>query len=179
MHYFVLQVVHRFPFKVNLESILPVDIIEGYHVKEINAIEVVKCLNKYILISGGEDTALRINMFKKHGSKNIITLKSHLSSIRAITTYRLDANTNLVFTAGGRAQVICWKLETFTENGTFKKLLCSEQHSYHKLTEVEESEMRIMDLNAAKINEKIPYSAHVRTVTYNYFRWNQEADLIG
>nr|CAH7760308.1 unnamed protein product [Callosobruchus chinensis] len=140
---------------VNLESILPVDIIEGYHVKEINAIEVVKCLNKYILISGGEDTALRINMFKKHGSKNIITLKSHLSSIRAITTYRLDANTNLVFTAGGRAQVICWKLETFTENGTFKKLLCSEQHSYHKLTEVEESEMRIMDLNAAKINEKI------------------------
>ncbi|KAJ8931515.1 hypothetical protein NQ314_015588 [Rhamnusium bicolor] len=143
-----------------LNDFLPVDLIEGYQVKEINSVKIIKIFHDYIIISGGEDTSLRINLFNSNNFKNLITLKSQLSSIRTITMVEISKESDknkmyLVFSAGGRAQIICWKLQLFTEDNYFKNLVCSEQHSYYKIINSDESEMRIMDLALTNIQDKL------------------------
>lgn len=90
----------------------------------------------------------------------MIVLKSHLSSIRAITSYNIseDSAKNesayLVFSAGGRAQIICWKLDVFEENDCLK-VKCQEEHSFHEPLKSEESEVRVMALVVTKIKEML------------------------
>ncbi|KAG5900024.1 hypothetical protein JTB14_009104 [Gonioctena quinquepunctata] len=138
------------------------DIVEAYHLKEINNVQILPGLCEYILISGGEDTTLRISSVNPEGKfKTHVTLKSHLSSIRSLAIHKMRESsekgneTYLVFSAGGRAQIFCWKLECFFENNVLGDLTCSEQHSYYKVIDSVESEMRIMDLCVCEIGNKI------------------------
>lgn len=144
------KVIHN--FCIDLKTILPTNLIENFHVKEVNAIKTIKSSTSYIVISGGEDTTLRISLFNNnHTFINLITLKSHLSSIRALALQGIEKElkTFLVFSAGGRAQVICWKLKIE------HKVTCSEQHSYYRVIDNEDSEMRIMALSATYTNKKM------------------------
>ncbi|CAH1183436.1 unnamed protein product [Phaedon cochleariae] len=146
----------------DFSEVMPYDLIEGFHLKEINSIQTLRYLDNYVLVSGGEDTTLRINIANSKNKEfhNSLTLKSHLSSIRSIAIYRIDSKidnqeVHLIFSAGGRAQIICWKLECFFENGQLTNLVCSEQHSYYKVINSEESEMRFMHLSVADISGNV------------------------
>ncbi|KAJ8976129.1 hypothetical protein NQ317_019394 [Molorchus minor] len=146
--------------KLNLFE--PVDVIPGYHVREINAVEIIEILNdKFLVISGGEDNTLRLSLVGNGDIKILTALRSHLSSIRTITNFKISSvshkneETYLVFSGGGRAQIVCWKLKLITENGSFKNVTCSEQCSYYQPLQYEESEMRIMDMCASKIDNRL------------------------
>ncbi|KAJ8921999.1 hypothetical protein NQ315_008637 [Exocentrus adspersus] len=146
---------------LRLNELTPIDLIEGYQVKEINSVGAIRALNNYVIVSGGEDTNLRINVADSCNFVNVVSLKPHLSSIRTITTHKITSSvsageeTYLVFSGGGRAQVICWKLQICTKDGCITNVDCSMQHSYYKIMDSEESEMRIMDLNVIDVWDKL------------------------
>ncbi|KAF5308671.1 hypothetical protein FQR65_LT06132 [Abscondita terminalis] len=116
------------------------DLCDGFHVNEINSVFCFTNNYKTLVVSGGEDTTLRVSTIDtKFLTKNIF--KSHLSSIRSITGCKINSDEFLVFSAGGRAQVILWQLKILL--GGEKHEIC-EKHSHYEQSE--ESESRIMDL---------------------------------
>lgn len=139
-------------------------VMENFHSMEVNSIEMVspKTTSECILISGGEDTTLRLSKLDANSNDQVFTkisvFKSHLSSIRAIHSCKIyeciseNSATEhyLIFTAGGRAQVILWELVIETVDNLIKNVTCSEKHSYYEKLEKEASEMRIMDLTSVK-----------------------------
>ena len=76
----------------------------SWHTKECNAVEMVDDL----MISGGEDTILRISRIKEVKNEmkleEIASVCSHISSIKCIKTAKVDGDL-LVFSAGGRGQI--------------------------------------------------------------------------
>lgn len=77
-------------------------------------------------------------------------LKSHLSSIRAICIWPLSTNSYLIFSGGGRGQIISWLLTINHDDA--KNTKCREEHSfYENISSDEESEVRIMDIQVAVI----------------------------
>lgn len=68
-------------------------------------------MSENILISGGEDTTLRLSKVIPDTRifKPVTIIRSHISSIRAITSVKVD-DFILVVSAGGRAQLKIWKL---------------------------------------------------------------------
>ncbi|GFY63366.1 WD repeat-containing protein 6 [Trichonephila inaurata madagascariensis] len=69
-----------------------------------------------VVACGGEDNALRIiglinKMGKKHKILSLCNLSGHLSSIRAISKFKLvGENSYLVVSVGGRSQMMIWKI---------------------------------------------------------------------
>ncbi|XP_018328267.1 WD repeat-containing protein 6 isoform X2 [Agrilus planipennis] len=144
-------------------SVFPTKIISSFHTKEINACQLIlfKNLENYVLISGGEDTTIKISIgcFKTGSLETVSTLKSHLSSIRCIRCIkrRIFGETTEfnLFTAGGRAQIIAWTLRISSENGRIARIDCKQLHSFHETTKEWESETRIMDLSVLKKNDVV------------------------
>nr|XP_023025375.1 WD repeat-containing protein 6 isoform X1 [Leptinotarsa decemlineata] len=142
---------------LDVRCCMPNNLIEGFHSKEINSVTMFKGLCEYILVSGGEDTKLRISSIRQNGTlfKTHVALKSHLSSIRSIAVYKFEGDlksgkeTYLLFSAGGRAQIMCWKLDCFFDDDSLQNLICSQQCSYYNTIDAEESETRIMKLCVA------------------------------
>ncbi|XP_031333055.1 WD repeat-containing protein 6-like isoform X3 [Photinus pyralis] len=107
--------------------------------------------DKYALLSGGEDTTIRLSEIDwgippvKFKNKNIF--KSHLSSVRAITACLVQSDSNyeryLISSAGGRAQLMLWEIEI---NRNDNSVNCSERCSHYEALSSDESETRIMDL---------------------------------
>lgn len=131
------------------KKLKPQDLIPGYHVNEINSIQIIPNRNSYLLISGGEDTTLRLAEIDSEGNFNKINvLKSHLSSIRTITSIKITNNLDryLLFSAGGRAQIVTWQFDV--ASSSCANVLCRETHSYYEPLDKEESEMRIMNVCA-------------------------------
>lgn len=66
-------------------------------------------LNKNLMITGSDDTTVRLTHF---GDKivNLLTLRSHISSVRAISCLTVKPNIYIIVTAGGRAQLKVWTL---------------------------------------------------------------------
>lgn len=136
-------------------SISPTNILKGLHSAEINSIKIISNQHENILLSGGEDTTLQLSVFCGHTNEfnTIEVLKSHLSSIRCIATCCLQQHCNkkfenyLIFTAGGRAQIILWLLTIDTERN---QVNCYEKYSYYENLGNTESEMRIMDLTVVQ-----------------------------
>ncbi|CAG9769307.1 unnamed protein product [Ceutorhynchus assimilis] len=137
--------------QLNMEDFMPKDVIEGFHVREINALKVLKLSEDYhLVISGGEDTILRLSIAQFNRIKILETFKIHLSSIRAINYYKLNINKYLLITAGGRAQIICWQIEIQDE-----KISCIEKCNFYESVSQEEGETRIMHLCIANIHEQL------------------------
>lgn len=64
-----------------------------------------------MIISGGEDTTLRLSYIDKENNfRPAAIIRSFLSSVRAISFFRLN-NSFLVASAGGRAQLKIWKID--------------------------------------------------------------------
>lgn len=138
--------------------VLPLSLVPSFHSMEVNSINVIGLPNTcddYVLVSGGEDTTLRISKFCKSNSKLIAlnVLKSHLSSIRTITSCEIASDGKskkyVLFSAGGRAQIVVWELLVHLHTN---EVTCFEKYSYHEPLNQTDSEIRIMDLTCLKIN---------------------------
>lgn len=110
--------------------------------------------NNFLLVSGGEDTTIRLCSidFRLETTKfnSLNNLKSHLSSVRCVKAYKMGANNYLMVSAGGRAQIIVWKLKIEPLFDYFD-VRCFETDSYYKSLDENESEIRIMDLVLIKV----------------------------
>lgn len=143
--------------RIDIQGLIPKDLITGFHVYEVNSIEVLEFSKGYILISGGEDTTLRITSLIDSAIESKLVLKSHLSSIRTITSYDISEQCSenihsfLIFSAGGRAQIICWKLNVNKE----LNVICKEEYSYYESLRNDESEVRVMDLFVTKMYSRL------------------------
>lgn len=71
----------------------------------------IRYLNENLIVSGGEDTTLRLSRVipETRVFEPITIIRSHISSIRSITFLHVD-DFILVVSAGGRAQLKVWKL---------------------------------------------------------------------
>lgn len=94
---------------------------EGFHIRDTVCI---RYLNENFIISGGEDTTLRLSEIipETRICKPVTIIRSHISSIRAITFVKVD-DFILAVSAGGRAQLKVWKLITFEG-----MILCKYHH---------------------------------------------------
>lgn len=132
----------------NLNELSSINVTQPYHSWEINAIKCLRFKNDtFLLISGGEDTTMRLLQTNMQDYTNVShTLKSHLSSIRTISIFLVDGDTETyyVVSGGGRAQIILWEMR-----GSWQ---CAEKHVYRENIDKNESEMRIMDLLITKID---------------------------
>ncbi|XP_050305724.1 WD repeat-containing protein 6 [Anthonomus grandis grandis] len=148
--------------KVNINDIKPGHLVDGYHVREINCIKVIDIEDKHLIISGGEDTLLRLSVIDDNGLSVLQCLKVHLSSIRTIAIYPLGKNeiTNencseyFVFTGGGRAQIIYWHLKVTYHLGKLSAL-CTEKYNFYEPLDENNGETRIMVLDVANVQDKI------------------------
>nr|XP_022910302.1 uncharacterized WD repeat-containing protein C1306.02-like [Onthophagus taurus] len=140
----------------NLESEVR-NVLESFHGTETNCMKLIVTKSTpftCFCISGGEDTTLRLSKInfedELNGFEVVNVIKSHLSSIRVVIYHQINFKEYFVFSGGGRAQIILWKLNVFGENIIFKELF-----SYYKELDEFESEIRIMDLTTIEVNNKI------------------------
>lgn len=80
-----------------------------WHTRDCNAL----AENENILISGGEDTLLKITKVQVVGEDvkfdELATVNSHISNIKTIATFR-DGDDLWIFSAGGRAHIVITRL---------------------------------------------------------------------
>lgn len=81
-----------------------------WHTKECNVIRVIDDVKNKILISGGEDTFLKLTKIEMMDDdilfEKIADINSHISSIKAMTTYRGEGGDLCIISVGGRAQIV-------------------------------------------------------------------------
>lgn len=68
-----------------------------------------------LMVSGSDDTTVRLTRFN-NDVVNLLTLRSHISSVRSISCLMLQRNLYIIVTVGGRAQLKIWTLN-ITDNG--------------------------------------------------------------
>ena len=142
---------------IDRSQIEPITVLEGYHATEINVVKHIK-LNgtEHLIISGGEDTMLRLSTFgADENLRNVTTLKSHLSSVKALAVTEITRDENalrcVVFSAGGRGQIIMWELDVAF--GTETRVVCKEIFSHYKPnSDRNGSESRIMDVHVTSLD---------------------------
>lgn len=142
--------IHKMAF--DLTSYTPQNLIEG-HSRAINCMKLLPLDQNLLMVSGGEDTMLRIAAVPPDGSVRVLEcLKVHLSSIRALHLHQLrDHKDQLLVSGGGRAQIICWHLQVWSE----AHVICTEKYNFYQPLGHEEGETRIMDLRTARVNSRL------------------------
>lgn len=81
---------------------------------------IVNCMaqvNDDLMVTGSDDTTIRLTYFKDK-IVNLLTLRSHISSVRSVSCLTLEPNSYIIVTAGGRAQLKIWTLN-ITDNGNY------------------------------------------------------------
>lgn len=133
---------------INLKELLQNNVVEGLHIREINCCKLIQFDSKLFMISGGEDTILRISRNFLEGKFEVVNcLKVHLSSIRAIFVHPLGPDKYLVVTGGGRSQIICWELN-------LPDCCCEVKFNLYQPQIKLQPETRIMDLVIVKGTDK-------------------------
>lgn len=74
-------------------------------------------VNDDLMVTGSDDTTIRLTYFN-NDIVNLLTLRSHISSVRSASCLALKPNSYIIVTAGGRAQLKIWNLH-FTDNGHY------------------------------------------------------------
>lgn len=74
-------------------------------------------VNDNLMVTGSDDTTIRLTYFKDD-IVNLLTLRSHISSVRSASCLNIGPNSYIIVTAGGRAQLKIWTLH-FTDNGHY------------------------------------------------------------
>jgi len=70
-----------------------------------------------LMITGSDDTTVRLTRFND-AVDNLLTLRSHISSVRSVSCLTLKPNGYIIVTAGGRAQLKIWTLN-ITDNSQY------------------------------------------------------------
>lgn len=140
-----------------------INIIKSFHSSEINSVAMISNQEEWIILSGGEDTTFQLSTFYTSNPEKFNTievLKSHLSSIRNIATCFLQEDEKgikyyVVFSAGGRAQIILWLLTVEVQDNRIKFVNCCKKCSYYESLANDEAEMRIMDMAVVNRENKV------------------------
>lgn len=145
----------------------------SFHGKEINCLKILKS-DPSVLVSGSEDTTVRISRLTESDIEEIQTLKTHLSSVRAISICRIDNTRFLIASAGGRAQLVLWtfELQTFKCEELFDYRLKKEDGDWKSVTTCVDPEARFMCLDIVKLKHKFIIAAgcsdcHIRIFSYS------------
>lgn len=80
-------------------------------------INVMAQVDNNLMVTGSDDTTIRLAYFNDE-IVNLLTLRSHISSVRSISCLTLKPNLHIIVTAGGRAQLKVWTLN-ITNNGLY------------------------------------------------------------
>ncbi|XP_075211583.1 tRNA (34-2'-O)-methyltransferase regulator WDR6 isoform X2 [Lycorma delicatula] len=119
-------------------------VMEGFHNREVNALSLLTslktdrqdlensgssvCNEGVIVVSGSEDTSIRISLITENNWQPLLLLTGHLSSVRAITTLPIESkgmiDKFLIFTAGGRAQLKVWTVKIDYNVNPFELKAC-------------------------------------------------------
>lgn len=86
---------------------------------------IVNCMAQItddIMLTGSDDTTIRLTRFNDEVD-NLLTLRSHISSVRSVSCITLNPNVYIIVTAGGRAQLKIWTLNII-DNGQYLKSNC-------------------------------------------------------
>ncbi|XP_050428277.1 uncharacterized protein LOC126838155 [Adelges cooleyi] len=122
-------------------------LLKGFHSMIINSMSQI---DNNLMVTGSDDTTVRLTRFGQE-LNNILTLRSHISSVRSVSSLQLEPDVYVIVTAGGRAQLKVWILKT-ADNDVY----CEESVSYLLKTKHEkkpwkskpsnEGETRFMDV---------------------------------
>ncbi|ORZ20442.1 WD40-repeat-containing domain protein [Absidia repens] len=134
---------------------------ENYHGREVRTIKYLEQLpnqeetsDPILFATGGEDTTLRIHQHFPGDQSNFTThsiIRKHRSVIKCLEWSRgIDT---LLFTGGGKEELICWKLEMHQDNQKSDNatISCIEWATCPIVGD-ERIETRIMDLTTRTIN---------------------------
>mgnify|MGYP002715712474 CR=1 FL=1 len=151
----------------------------GFHSKNINTLKILDTDQK-IIVSGSEDTTMRISLIFGQELKVLKVFKTHVSSIKAIEESLYDVNNFIIFSAGGKGQIIIWKFD-------IKSLEC-EQIINHKLEErdrhwknsepVAEPDTRFMCINVLKTKDEYLIAAGCSDCQIRIFSFKKELTLL-
>ncbi|KAK6631865.1 hypothetical protein RUM43_013931 [Polyplax serrata] len=83
----------------------------GFHGKETNSLKLIQT-EPPIVVSGSEDTTIRLGRIANSEIEVLQVLKTHLSSIRALAISHYDDSNLLIVSVGGKAQFVIWKYNT-------------------------------------------------------------------
>ena len=99
---------------------------QPFHSREVSLVHHFALCDVDYLVTAGEDVVIKIHKLSNDCTKRqtILNLKSHISSVKTVKTLRLDDNTLLMASAGGRAQLTLWKIsvDVGTSNLTVMEL---------------------------------------------------------
>ncbi|GAB6031566.1 WD repeat-containing protein 6 [Chamberlinius hualienensis] len=122
----------------DLKFILPTRIKFGNHIRQINHVyHLFIHGSKSYFATGSEDNSIKIwsvNMEKSVDDVVIEhSLRGHISSVKTISSCLLPSSTDkrydyLLVTAGGRAQIICWKLSFIIDENVVNNIKITAQH---------------------------------------------------
>lgn len=74
-------------------------------------------VNENLMVTGSDDTTIRLTHFNDD-NVNLLTLRSHISSVRSASCLTIGPNSYIIVTAGGRAQLKIWTLH-ITNSGHY------------------------------------------------------------
>ncbi|TPX64184.1 hypothetical protein SpCBS45565_g06081 [Spizellomyces sp. 'palustris'] len=104
--------------------------------------------NTVLLLTTGEDSVLRFHEYDSphagHGFKSVLNVRKHVSVVRGIAVSPGRTGT-LMFTAGAREELRCWRMETDNSSGP----QCLELASAPMVSDIPET--RIMDVGTVAL----------------------------
>lgn len=78
-------------------------------------------VNDDLMVTGSDDTTIRLTRFNDDVD-HLLTLRSHISSVRSISCLNVKPNVYIIVTAGGRAQLKIWTLN-ITDNCQYSEYI--------------------------------------------------------
>lgn len=122
-------------------------------------------LRTSILITSGEDAVLRFMKYDPartdQGAQNLLEIRKHISVVRGIAFSEGHSGT-LMFTAGAREEMRCWRIDA-GEDGTVQ---CVELNSAPLVSKI--SETRIMDISVASLKSLGTEYEHMHLIATPY-----------
>lgn len=91
-------------FLSHLSIFSSVQIRSGFHGKEINCLKIIH-RDPLIIVSGSEDTTLRITRFSGDSTEELYTVENHISSVKDVCAVSVSEMEKLLISCGGRAQI--------------------------------------------------------------------------
>ncbi|XP_025209201.1 WD repeat-containing protein 6-like isoform X2 [Melanaphis sacchari] len=123
-------------------------LLKGFHSMIVNCMTQI---TDDLMVTGSDDTTVRLTRFNDEVD-NLLTLRSHISSVRSVSCISLKPNVYIIVTAGGRAQLKIWTLNIIDNSvyceESISHLLKTKQEKkpWRSVVPSNEGETRFMDV---------------------------------
>lgn len=149
----------------------------GFHGKVINSLRII---NSEIIVTGSEDTTLRISRISKIEIEVLDVLKTHISSVRAIGSCFFEDSKILIVSGGGKAQIVLWRFDVNSlkceELISFR--LKKEDRSWKCETPTADPETRFMCIDILKQKKEFFIAAGCSDCKLRLFLFNESLNLL-